>query len=109
MKRVLQQFIGVIALLLVPVSLWFGLNHQGTPLSPSVALWAPFVVLAADALLVAFALGLWRVTAWERLGIAIILPLLIAMISWALMMGSVEERIAQAPAASAAHVPAGKP
>lgn len=93
MLRPLRIACALVALALVPVSLYLALTVPTAPIPPQWVLWAPFGVLVLDALLFAFALGIWQVTAWERVGLSIILPLLIAMASWAALMDNVAARL----------------
>lgn len=116
MKRFLLMGVGVLALALVPVLLYLAITRLGGAQDVQFSIWAPIGVLAADALLFFAALGAWPLRAWDRAGLAIILPLLIAMASWASMMGMVEAQRAQhlatmgvagpAPGAPAAAAPA---
>lgn len=83
----------MIAVALVPVLLYTALHHPDQRQSVGFALWAPIVVLFVDATIFYLALGIWSLTPWERIGISIILPLLIAIASWALMMGMVPAQL----------------
>lgn len=96
MKRIAYGIAGFVAVVLIPALLYFSLRHSDQGLSVDAALWAPIVVLAADALIFYIALGIWALTAWERVGISVILPMLIAILSWAAMMNMVSADMAQA-------------
>lgn len=105
MSRILRGLIAIAATLLIPCLLWLVIFRLDSLGSVGLVLSLIVGVLLADALLFWFALG-GRLAGMDRAGLAFVLPLLIMMLSWSLMRGSVEERIAaahavQAPAAAA--------
>lgn len=81
--------VGVLALVLIPALMYVEVTQLAFTQGAHVAFWAPIIVIAADALLFWFALGAWMAAGWDRAGIALVLPLLIAMASWALMIDMV--------------------
>lgn len=101
MKYPLQIVLAVLAVALVPLSLHLALERFDGNVAPDVAIWAPLSVLALDALLFYFAFGIGNATVLERVGMALVLPLILTMISWALMRDGVEARVQAAQAAHA--------
>lgn len=95
MKRLLLIVVALLALALVPCLLYAAITRLDGAQTAQFSFWAPIGVLVADALLFFVALGLWPMRAWDRAGLAIVLPLLIAMASWGSMMGMVEAQRAQ--------------
>lgn len=95
LKRAAFGALAVIATAFIPVLLYLGLAQAPQQQSARFAFWAPLAALAADAVLFYLALGILRLRAWDRVGISIVLPLLLAMASWALMMDSVSSQMPQ--------------
>ena len=91
--RNVRLALGVIALVLIPVLLYLAITQQDGRADAQFAFWAPLAVLLLDAVLFWIAFGAWQLTRWERGGLSVILPLLIAMASWAAMMGMVTAQL----------------
>jgi hypothetical protein len=102
MKYPLQIVLAVLAVALVPLSLHLALERFDGNVAPDIAIWAPLSVLALDALLFYFAFGIGNATVLERVGMALVLPLMLTMISWALMRDAIEARVQAAQVAQAA-------
>lgn len=95
LNRSISIALAVVAVFLVPVLLFLALRYPVQGQGIGFALWAPIVALFVDAALFYLALGAWNLTQWERIGISVILPLLIAIASWASMMGMVSAPMPQ--------------
>ena len=89
MKRIAHILLAILAVGLIPVTLYLALTNMPEKPDVELAFWGPFAVLAADAILFFLMLGFSNVTRWERVGISLIAPMLLTMASWAAMRGMV--------------------
>lgn len=99
MPAALRWLLAVIATLLVPLLLGLILFRLGGVQSVGLAFSFLFGTLLASGLMFWFALGA-RLGGMDRVGLAIVLPILVLMLSWAFMRGSVEAEIEAARAAA---------
>lgn len=95
MNRIASIVLLLLSVALVPVALYLGVHVLPHAQNPAVAYWAPITVLVVDALLIYVALGHWEMEKWDRTGIAIVVPLLLAMASWAVMINTVAAQMPQ--------------
>lgn len=94
MNRQLRFAAGVLAVLLIPVGLWLAVAWLPPITDRGVALLAPLVGLVVDTVLFWWALGAWPMGTGDRIGIAIVMPLLLAMATWALLVNTVAAQMA---------------